>query len=669
MRLYRLFLILILVLVTMLFLTSFTNNAWAINDVGLLSGQQPISLPPLARNSSQNTYAVTTTNDSGVGSLRWAITQANATAGLDAVTFSITVSENIASIQLLSSLPTISDSVQILGNTQPGYTGSPLIELDGTLAGISATGLHITAGNSQINGLVINRFAGDGIRLAVKGSNVITGTFIGTDSSGLLDRGNAGNGIIIEGTTGNIIGGTTPESRNLVSGNQSHGIYLINGASTNQIAGNYVGTNMSGTLAIPNMLEGIFLNASHNNTVGGTDQGAGNLVSGNGRHGIRLGGGASNNLVQGNYAGTQADGLLPLPNVYDGIRLEAGSNNLVGGTLPAARNLISGNGRYGISLVEGPINSSIKGNYIGTDKNGTGALGNLHFGIGVAAGNNNLIGSGEPGGRNIISANYGGIMISETATSTWIQGNFIGTTVTGTLPLSNTQQGIYLYSGSNATVGGTAEGANIIAYNGAVGIEVGNSSNNRFSHNAIFDNRGLGIDLSGDGLTPNDDGDVDIGPNLLQNYPVLTAATPQHLVGHLRAHSNISYTLEFFANPTCDDSEYGEGETFVGETTIQTNSGGNATFIYEITPTLPIGQFLTATATDPSGNTSEFSRCLRNPRYDWNGNDQMEVGDIQSVARLWENPGVYNPLYDVVPDGVIDAKDIMEIIQQWNTPR
>ncbi len=262
---------------------------------------------------AQTTFTVTKTADTNDGlcdadcSLREAIVAANALAGTDTIAFNIS-GAGPHTIQPTSALPTITDPVVIDGYTQPGAsanTNSPgfglntvlKIELDGINAGASANGLHITAGNSTVRGLVINRFvqgvsatlARNGILLQSNGDNVVTGNFIGTDTTGSIDLGNAGSGVWIHDSPSNIIGGTNPEERNLISGNGSAGVGLSSNTSTdNGVQGNLIGTDITGAIDLGNSGDGIIFNSATNNVIGGTSSGARNLISANDSNGIQI---------------------------------------------------------------------------------------------------------------------------------------------------------------------------------------------------------------------------------------------------------------------------------------------------------------------------------------------------------------------------------------------
>ena len=269
------------------------------------------------------TFSVTTTADSGAGSLRQAITDANANAGPDMISFSI--GSPTKTIVLTSDLPTITDPVIIDGTTQPGFSGAPIIEINGASG---PTGLNITAGNSTVRGLVLNRFGSFAIRLSTNGGNHVEGNYIGTNVAGTSALPN-GSGLIIS-SPNNIIGGTTIATRNVISGNGSRGMEIVGGmaAAGTVIQGNFIGTDATGLKSLGNGSDGIgFLNAS-NCLVGGTASGAGNVISGNGLIGVRMGG--TGNVIQGNLIGTDAIGINAIPNGDAPGEISNTANNTIG---------------------------------------------------------------------------------------------------------------------------------------------------------------------------------------------------------------------------------------------------------------------------------------------------------------------------------------------------
>jgi uncharacterized repeat protein (TIGR01451 family)/CSLREA domain-containing protein len=493
-------------------------------------------------------------------SLREAINVANSASGMNIIAFAIPGS-GVRTISPTSALPTITGPVIIDGLTQPGasctsWPPTLLIELNGSSAGSSVHGLHISGGGSTVRGLVINRFSGDGIKVSAGGGTTVACNFIGTDVTGTMDRGNNQDGINIDEAPNNTIGGIAANARNLISGNDSDGVEIVSGGATmNQVLGNYIGTDVTGTADLGNSGNGVFIFGAPNNTIGGTASGARNVISGNGASGVEIAfGGATGNKVQGNYIGTNVNGTAALGNTFEGVVTRDASNTIIGGSVAGAGNLISGNGEFGVAIVR----------------------------------------------------------FSGGSTGNQVQGNSIGTDVTGTAALGNSSSGVYIFDVPGNTIGGATMGTgNTIAFNGSVGVSVNVATGNRIQRNSIHDNLGLGIDLSPDGATANDANDSDVGANGLQNFPVLTSASSSDgsttLGGTLNTTANKTFRLEFFANNACDPSGKGEGQTFIGSTSVMTDGSGDASFSLMLGT---LGPFITATATDPDGNTSEFSDCI-----------------------------------------------------------
>ena len=341
------------------------------------------------------------------------------------------------------------------------------------------------------------------------------------------------------------------------------------------------------------------------------------------------------NVVEGNFLGINAGGnaVGTFTGLGAGVEILTGANNtVIGGTTPAARNVISGNSTN--IVLDGGSGTVIQGNYVGTDAAGTAAILLNGGGPGIdfqSSSPNTTIGGAAAG--NLISGNgnagisvRGGVYVAPPSGT--IQGNLIGTQRDGRSPLGNRGSGITM-DGTNWTIGGLAPGqGNSIAFNGASGISVSGPNNansfgdrNNISGNSIHSNAGLGIDLyegNSGGPTLNDGWrrDSDVGPNEEQDYPVLTsvriAAGVVTVSGTLVSIPNTTFRLEFFANAACDPSGYGEGQTYIGTANVRTDSDGNASFGL-LDFLAPFGRsVITATATDPDGNTSEFSRCFVN---------------------------------------------------------
>ncbi len=595
-------------------------------EIGMLEDEIVLASHP----GTESEFIVTTTADEDdpepqcLGeagcSLREAIKAANATVAKDSIHFALTGTAPFT-ITPATQLPDITSPVIIDGTTQSGWSADNLaIELDGN--GVIGSGLRITAGNSEIRGLAIGRFTGDGITLFTNGGNIIRGNFIGTDVTGTLDRGNGMSGILsFVGST--TIGGTATADRNIVSGtDDGSGIVLAGPGTggTNVVQGNYVGTDRTGTVAILNSAAGIRIQ-SGDNVIGGTASGAGNLLSGNGLGlavgaGLSIGGGT--NLVQGNRIGTDANGTAALPNLRRGIEIQTGvaGSNTIGGTVAGAGNLISGNSGPGMDVANS-TGTVIRGNLIGTDAAGTAGLGNA-AGVALSNTTNVQLGGTVAGARNVIAGNTGfGVSMANGTTGATVQGNWIGLG-TDASALGNGADGVQILNVSNNTVGGTAAGAgNRIANNVGDGVTVNEPSTaadgNRIQGNSIDSNGQLGIDLLPNGNTPNDAGDPDTGPNNLQNFPVVTAISypsdGTDISGTLNSAPSTAYTIEVFSAPDCDGSGFGEGQTFLNSTTATTDASGNASWSITTSTIVNSADVVTATATAPDGSTSEFSAC------------------------------------------------------------
>jgi parallel beta-helix repeat protein len=464
----------------------------------------------------------------------------------------------------------------------------------------------------------------DGIEFFGSGAtgNVVEGNYIGTNAAGTaaLGNGNHGPGVSIF-SDGNTIGGTSPGAGNLISGNNNDGIDLE--SSQNLVAGNWIGTNAAGAAALANYGDGILSSNEDSNTIGGASPGAGNLISGNAALGIYLFS-STHTLIAGNRIGTDATGTAAVPNLLGGVAIEnfgfspINTSNTIGGTSAGAGNLISGNSGNGIEFLLSSSNLVV-GNEIGTNASGTAALPNQGDGVADFKGFGNTIGGVSSGTGNEISGNSGnGISIVSFFGFDLVAGNNIGTDITGTLAVGNTGDGVLVTEGPDNTIGGTATGAaNLIAFNQGAGVAVGQSLSdttavgNSIRGNSIYANSGLGIDLGNNGPTPNDAGDGDLGPNQLQNFPIVvhaTAGASTNVSGSLNSLANTAFVLDFYGNTTVDPSGYGQGQRYLGSTTVTTDASGNAVFVnVPLSSFVGTNDYVTATATDPNGNTSEFA--------------------------------------------------------------
>lgn len=581
------------------------------------------------------TVTIGTDNDSGspviAGSLRWAIMSANAgTAGPNVIDFNVGPGPGVT-ITPHSPLTVLTAPVTIDGTTQPGFQGTPIVELSGVLAGGAASGIHITGGNCTIRGLVINRFSDSGIRIELNGGNVIEGNFIGTDVTGLLGFGNSNEGIVVEnGASNNRIGGLQASARNVICNNKQTGIFVRDGAANNLILGNYIGVDASGGTALGNSTSGVLIKTA-NNVVGGDVPGARNLIAGNGWSGVYLYlSGAVGNVVQGNFIGADATGTLAVGNKDRGVVVLDGSGNIIGGLTVAARNLISGNRSSGI-LIDGlGAGNVVQGNYIGTDVTGMTGLGNAFDGVEIRSARNNTIGGSEVGAGNLISGNrWSGVSIFQSAFGNIVQGNLVGTKADGVGALGNVQYGVWVYySGANNVIGGVGGGqGNVIAFNCAgnpsydgVRLHSTAGQGNRVSGNSIFaNNAGQGIDIGGNGVTLNDSVDAD----QLQNFPVLTCAASRGvrtiIYGTLASVANETFTVEVFSSSAVHPTGFGAGERFHGFTPVTTDASGTGRFAIACATAALAGPFISATATNVFNATSEFSADVLTTSADSDG--------------------------------------------------
>lgn len=367
--------------------------------------------------AAQSTFVVNSTADAadaalgngvcaaagGACTLRAAIQESNAVAGADVIGFAI--GSGLQTITLGSSLPTITSAVRIDGWTQPGYAGSPLIDINANGQG----GLVVTAGNTTLRGLVIRNAASDGIQLTDGGGNVLEGNYVGMAPNGTTPSANTGHGVVVTNSPNNRIGGTTTAQRNLISKNTAKGNgggIVLNGAGGNTIQGNFIGTDITGSVEHPNEARGIAIIGSSNNLIGGPAPGAGNLIAGNRATGVRMLGGSNNNVVQRNYIGVNRAITAVIPNDR-GVQIRDGNGNQV------LENVIIGNTYDGV-LLWGATDTLVSGNVIAF--NGFGPIGDAqeagYFGVWVSSGTGNQIVSNQIYGNYHLGINLNNEVIT-----------------------------------------------------------------------------------------------------------------------------------------------------------------------------------------------------------------------------------------------------------------
>jgi len=508
----------------------------------------------------------------GLVTLREAMIAANNTSGAQLIAFNIPEYDAGFDGEVFTIKPSsillefIDNSTFIDGSTQTAFSGNtnitgPEIKIDFPLKS-EDWGIRIRSSFNIIHSVIVCNASGPGIALISTDANYnkITGCFI--TGNGKTPWGTAGI-FLVDGASYNIIGGKSINDRNIISGNIGPGavidgdpVYTNTRPCSNIIIGNFIGTDYTGTEALPNGGVGISISYTFNNII------ERNVISSNSEFGILFWNNAHNNSVIGNFIGTDYTGTKVLGN-WRGIGFWHNCyDNIIGGPSKNERNIISANREAGIQMGDQIYGNQIIGNYIGTDISGQPTLGNGTTGIGIFYNStNNIIGGAEKNSGNLIAGNNGP-----------------GIRMTDNDPPN---------------------------YPPCTGI--------RISRNMIYSNNGLGIDINMDYVTPNDLGDGDTGPNNLMNYPVLNDAKVTQgklkIKGTINTQNPETVTIEFFANPVPypggDPSGYGEGAIYLGSDWPNPQGKINATL-----PTVATGTLITATATDANGNTSEFSAYI-----------------------------------------------------------
>lgn len=487
-----------------------------------------------------------------------------------------------------------------IGGTDPG-TGNVIVgAVDGTgpcSGTTSGMGVSIAAFNTPAE---VNRIQGNRIGVAVDGQTIIA---------------NRRHGIF---ATGNF----TIVQHNVVSGNNDSGLF-IDGVGFD-VLNNMIGTDSTGRLLVPNGLHGVVTRtrAGAPSRIGGLM--GRNVISGNGGNGIQVNGGDPVLFIGNNYIGVASDGLARLANGGHGIQATSFAGPIIGGV--SGGNVVSGNVGHGIVVTGNNTPPQITGNLIGLAADGTTPRGNGGNGIqveGLA-----MIGGSTPADRNIISANLGA-GINARVGGGIVLGNYIGTDITGTLDRGNGSDGVTVEATGTIAVGGLNAGdGNRIAFNRRTGIFRQSRFPSIYLSNEIFANDALGIDTT-QGQSPDGPNPQTVGINQLLNSPVLQSASSTNsgttVRGLLRNVAAIGPVLfQFFANPACDPSGFGEGRRLIGSSTMTAPATGDLQINVTLPGAVPQEMFLTATATvrvEPAPPTpeqsryftSEFSNCVQIP--------------------------------------------------------
>jgi hypothetical protein len=536
------------------------------------------------------TFTVTRTEDSGAGTLRQAILDANAHAGSDTVVFHIPIADSgldlstgTWNIRPRAELPELQDRGTVIdGETQTAFIGSdsnpkgPVIVVDGGSAG-NTSGIILSGQRHTLRNIIIHRFRYRQVYITGD-SNRVTGCYLGCDATGTVSMGVSDGGLLIEDGHWNVIGGSAVSDGNVIGGNSDEGLEITYLSANNRVEGNLIGVRADGSGALSNGKGVALTNGCRSNSIG-----PGNVISGNRQNGVILmGTGTSMNVVAGNLIGPAPGGIRSIGNGDDGVLLVGVSANRIGGSAAAGRNVISGNLYSGVALRGERCDSNrVQGNFIGLDGTGRVTMSNGENGVTITSGpRSNRIGGAQEAEANVIGGNLGhGIQIYGLGTEVnLVLGNRIGTAADGKTQAPNFMEGVSISSGAAANRVGPL---NLIAFNLGNGVSIAKAGtvSNAVTWNSIHSNMKRGIRTS-------EGGNLDLAP------PVLVSVNP--VTGTAVAGSRV----EIFS----DSSD--EGRVF--ETAVTADASGHFSWAG-----VPAGPYVTATVTDTAGNTSEFSDAYR----------------------------------------------------------
>ena len=523
---------------------------------------------------------------------------------------------------------------------------------------IDTTNCHI-GGAAPGAGNVIASCGSAGVNIqGLARSNVVAGNLIGLAADGTTPIVDSGSYGVAVSASYNTVGGPTPEERNVIAASDSAGVE-IHACTGVVVQGNFIGFASNGVTALPASPIGIWLTlGAAGCTIGGAAPGAGNVINASG-YGIRLANSQSNTIA-GNAVGFNAPESVAMTGLQHAVYLSDARYNLIGGTAAGAGNALVG---WSIALYLGESNTHhnvVQGNFINLNHAGLIVATNNDAAIQCYRSPSNTFGGAAAGARNVLTSRGNGVMLLGTScVENVFQGNYIGVGPDGHSPRAIggiAGAGFFLQDGTARNrMGGTNAGeGNIIAYRTAGGIAI--ESNDLSIGNAILGNlvysNGLfwpGIDLTADSFPALNDNvpDSDVGPNQMQNYPVLTNAITltgsTRIQGYLPSAPSRTYRLEFFAA----DAFIREGRFFLGATNVTTAANGTGTFSVVLNGYAATSRWITATATDPSNNTSEFSAQLRATL--------AADTDGDGMPDFWESQFGLNPAVSNAPGADLDA--------------
>ncbi len=457
-----------------------------------------------------------------------------------------------------------SSGVESLSNQTDG------VEIDSgaysNTVGGTATGSDNVISSNRSHNSHGNLVGGDGVLITGSSTfkNYVEGNYIGTDKTGdsAYDLegnplGNLNDGVLIQsGANSNIIGGTSTASRNVISGNFGSGVVLTDVAS-NVVEGDFIGTDYTGTIALGNASNGVTVNEqATSNTIGGTSTADLNVISANGVNGVQITEtGTTSNVVEGDYIGTNVQGTSALGNLEDGVLIYAGAaDNTIGGSVTGSGNVLSGNLTNGVEISgAGTMSNRVEDNDIGTDKTAYYPLGNGNDDVVI----DNGASSDVVGPGNVLCANtWNGVSLNDVSNCV-VEGNDIGTNAASKPALGNGSDGVIVHNGATAnTIGGTATGSgNVIVANGFNGVEISDSP----TSGNVVEGNDIGTDANGSaGLGNSNDG------VLLDNDSTET------LVGGIGSTAG-----NVISDNGNDGVELASGTNWVEGNDIGTNAGGS----------------------------------------------------------------------------------------------